>query len=138
MCIVHASGSNPNSVRHQNSLTITFSVLCSRQIPHYSLLRINISTKLITVHKHLCSPQHQLLNTGYGGLIEQLNSQLSEKADTQITLNDTRNAIQCTMENISHVHSARKDLHDSLIRESKQYEETKKMLEKEVLKRYSD
>lgn len=93
------------------------------------------SAKRINVSKYFRRPEHQLLSASYTELTEQLNSQLSEKADTQITLNETRNEIQSTKEKIARVHSTRKDLQDNLIRERKQFEETKKMLEKEVLKR---
>ncbi|KAF4083735.1 hypothetical protein AMELA_G00120100 [Ameiurus melas] len=88
--------------------------------------------KLLEEENVLLLPEHHLLSASYTELIEQLNSQLSEKADTQITLNETRNEIQSTKEKIARVHSTRKDLQDNLIRERKQFEETKKMLEKEI------
>ncbi|XP_053538853.1 myosin heavy chain, striated muscle isoform X2 [Ictalurus punctatus] len=88
--------------------------------------------KLLEEENVLLLPEHQLLSASYTELTEQLNSQLSEKADTQITLNETRNEIRSTKEKIARVHSTRKDLQDNLIRERKQFEETKKMLEKEI------
>ncbi|KAB5562650.1 hypothetical protein PHYPO_G00020360 [Pangasianodon hypophthalmus] len=88
--------------------------------------------KLLEEQNVLLLPEHQLLNAGYTKLIEQLNSQLSEKANTQIRLNEMRNEIQSTREKLTRVHSARKDLQENLIRERKQFEETKKMLEKEI------
>ncbi|MCJ8737238.1 hypothetical protein PDJAM_G00021680, partial [Pangasius djambal] len=88
--------------------------------------------KLLEEQNVLLLPDHQLLNVSYTKLIEQLNSQLSEKANTQIRLNEMRNEIQSTREKLARVHSARKDLQENLIRERKQFEETKKMLEKEI------
>ncbi|XP_053489429.1 centromere-associated protein E isoform X2 [Ictalurus furcatus] len=88
--------------------------------------------KLLEEENVLLLPEHQLLSASYTELTEQLNSQLSEKADTQIMLNETRNEIQSTKEKIARVHSTRKDLQDNLTRERKQFEETKKMLKKEI------
>ncbi|KAK3563374.1 hypothetical protein QTP86_023320, partial [Hemibagrus guttatus] len=88
--------------------------------------------KLLEEQNLVLLPEHQLLNSSYTELVEQLNLQLSEKADTQITLNETRSEIQTTREKISLVHSLRKDLQQNLIRERKQFEETKKMLDKEI------
>ncbi|KAF5898717.1 myosin heavy chain, striated muscle-like, partial [Clarias magur] len=88
--------------------------------------------KLLEEQNVLLLPEQQLLNAAYIEVIKQLNSQLSEKADTQITLNETRNEIQSTREKIAQVHSARKDLQDNLIREKKIFKETKEMLEKQI------
>ncbi|KAK2842991.1 hypothetical protein Q7C36_011206 [Tachysurus vachellii] len=88
--------------------------------------------KVLEEQNQVLLPEHQLLNASYTELIERLNRQLSEKAATQITLNETRNEIQTTKEKISLVHSVRKDLQENLITETKQFKETKKMLEKEI------
>ncbi|GAA6067150.1 myosin-7 isoform X2, partial [Tachysurus ichikawai] len=88
--------------------------------------------KVLEEQNEVLLPEHHLLNASYTELIERLNRQLSEKAATQITLNETRNEIQTTKEKISLVHSVRKDLQENLITERKQFEETKKMLEKEI------
>lgn len=117
-----------------SSLT-TFCQVCSLN-GFLIWVHINNSAKWRNVNEYFCSPEQQLLNAAYAEVIEQLNSQLSEKADTQITLNETKNEIQSTKEKIAQVHSARKDLQDNLIRKKKIFEETKKMLEKQVLKVY--
>ncbi|XP_046712304.1 myosin-J heavy chain isoform X2 [Silurus meridionalis] len=88
--------------------------------------------ELLEEQNVLLLPEHQRLNICYTELLEQLNRQLSEKADTQISLNETRKETQSTREEISRVHSTRKYLQDNLIGERKHFEETKKMLEKEI------
>ncbi|XP_027012879.2 myosin-7 isoform X2 [Tachysurus fulvidraco] len=88
--------------------------------------------KVVQEQNRVLLPEHQLLNASYTELIERLNRQLSEKAAAQITLNETRNEIQTMKEKISLVHSVRKDLQENLITERKQFDETKKLLEKQI------
>ncbi|KAL6477313.1 hypothetical protein MHYP_G00131480 [Metynnis hypsauchen] len=88
--------------------------------------------KLLEEENAILLPERELIKGSHADLVDQLNEQLSEKADMQIALNELMNDIQTTKEKITQVEMAKKHLSDSMTQERKKFAESKEMLQKEI------
>ncbi|KAL0969717.1 hypothetical protein UPYG_G00231370 [Umbra pygmaea] len=76
-------------------------------------------------------PERELAKGDYENVVNQLNYQLSEKANKQILLNETMNEIRKVKAKISDVETAKVKLVEDMIQETKSFSETKEKLERE-------
>ncbi|XP_014066670.1 interaptin [Salmo salar] len=76
-------------------------------------------------------PERELVKGDHENVINQLNYQLSEKANKQILLNETMNKIKEGKAKITDVETAKVELEEDMIQERKTFDETNENLQRE-------
>ncbi|XP_029568966.1 coiled-coil domain-containing protein 175 [Salmo trutta] len=76
-------------------------------------------------------PERELVKGDHENVINQLNYQLSEKANKQILLNETMNEIKEGKAKITDVETAKVELEEDMIQERKTFDETNENLQRE-------